>query len=363
METFRHYLLARHQSALNNHIVAKLRSQFDETFLNRRIAAHHIDIGAALFNGNRLLGNRYRTFAHIQQQLHFRKLSRQQDPVRIGHLGANGECTRLRVDLRFGKVYITFIGIDSVISQSNRNIGLPGTGRILTAYLDIAFLAFKVIQCGHTEVHQYGIALHHGSEQRFGSRTYQCSQVHVSFTDMSRQGGTHDCIPQFQFRLIQISLAHGNGSLGGFISGLRIIQIQLAGGILRIQRANTLQVTFGLQRLRLVFLQLRAGLISLCTVLVLIDDKQDLILCYILTFGEKHTLQVSLYARTNFYKLLRANTAYIFAKNFHITNFGRLHNHSGRFRLNFLRPGQYQITGKQYRHTGYHHYYPFLSQL
>ena len=180
---------------------------------------------------------------------------------------------------------------------------------------------------------------------------------------MSRQRRTHNGIPQLQLRLVEVCLAHDNRSLRRFVSSLRIIQIQLARRVLRIQGTDTLQVALGLQSLRLILFQLRTCLIRLSAVLVLVDNEQYLVLGYIRTFIEKHAFQVTLHTRTDFDELLRADTSYIFAKNLHIAHLGRFHDYSGRFRLYFLRPGQYQIAGKQHRHAGYHHYHPFFSQL
>ena len=57
METFSHNLFSGNQTTLNHPIVAKFRSQFNETLFNRRVPAHHKNICTTFLNGNRLLRN------------------------------------------------------------------------------------------------------------------------------------------------------------------------------------------------------------------------------------------------------------------------------------------------------------------
>lgn len=63
------------------------------------------------------------------------------------------------------QIHIALIRIDGIIRQSNRNVRLPGTCRVLTPYIDIPFLAFQVIQCRHAEIYQNRITFHNRSQQ------------------------------------------------------------------------------------------------------------------------------------------------------------------------------------------------------
>ena len=177
---------------------------------------------------------------------------------------------------------------------------------------------------------------------------------------MPRQRRTDQRIPQFQFSLIQIGLAHRYRSFCSFVSSLGIVQIQLAGSVLRIEGADTLQIALCLQCLRFILLQLCTGFVSLCPILFLVYHKKYLVLGDICSFCEKHILQIPFHTRTYLYKLLGANTSHVLSIYLHISFFRRFHNHGRSFRFNLFRPSQNEVACQQYRHAGNHHQQPLL---
>ena len=148
-----------------HYIVLEFGAEFDKTSLYSGVFAHDINIGSAFFDNNRFQRNDIGIFSYVKQKFYFGKLSRKQYLFRIRHFCTYGESTCLGIDLRFCKIDITFVRINSIISQSNRDIRLPRAGRILTAYLYIALFAFKIVQCGHAEIYQYRITFYYGSKQ------------------------------------------------------------------------------------------------------------------------------------------------------------------------------------------------------
>ena len=109
-------------------------------------------------------------------------------------------------------------------------------------------------------------------------------------TDIPGQRRGHYRIAQLHLRLIQIRLAHGDIRLGVFQSGRGVIQIQLAGGVLLVQRFQAFHVTSGLGRLGLAFLQLGFRLLYPSTIFIGINHKQGLILLHPFTFLKQHFL-------------------------------------------------------------------------
>ena len=88
------------------------------------------------------------------------------DNAQAAYETAEASVSMSQADLDQAELELGYTIVRSPLSGhiSERNVDL-GTGRVLTAYLDVTFLAFKIIQCGHTEIHQYRITLHHSGEQ------------------------------------------------------------------------------------------------------------------------------------------------------------------------------------------------------
>ena len=99
----------------------------------------------------------------------------------------------------------------------------------------------------------------------------------MTFTDLSGDRGAYHCVAQFLFGLFQVGLTHAYTGDGCLIRCYRIVQVQLAGCVLFVKRADTLQVTFGFLCLCFIFLQLGAYFVCFGAILVLVDDEQYLI--------------------------------------------------------------------------------------
>ncbi|EJX06858.1 hypothetical protein EVA_05033 [gut metagenome] len=252
--------------------------------------------------------------------------------------------------------------IYGVVGQGNGHVRLPRAGEVLLAQEHVAFLALQVVEGRHAEVHQYSITLHDGSQQRFGARTHQGTQVDVTFADVARQRRADDGIAQFQFGLVQVGAAHAHRCFGGLVGSNGIVQVQLAGRILFIQRSDTFQVALGLQRLCLVLLQLGASLVCLGAVLVLVDDEQHLVLVHVGTFGKLHLFQIAFHTGTHFDELLGAHTAYVFAVDFDVILSGGSNDNSGKFGLGRGTTGGNQIDADYQADTYYCNGCSFLLQ-
>ena len=285
-----HNIFAGYNTTFYHDIVTELRSQLYETTFNRRVTTHNENMCSTFLDHQSLLRYNGSMLAYIKQYTYFSELTRKQYTIRIGHLSTNRECTRLGIDLRFSKIYNTFIYIGAVIRQGNGNSRLPGAARIFLTYDNITFFTFQIIQCCHTKIHQYGVTLYNRSQQGLSTSTYQCTKVHMTFTDVARYRRTYPRIAQFLFRLIEISLAHTHAGYSRFISRNSIIQIQLTGCILFKQRTDTLQITLGFTHQSRILTQLSTSLICFGTILLLVDDEQDLIFRHIRTFLKSHTL-------------------------------------------------------------------------
>ena len=82
----------------------------------------------------------------------------------------------------------------------------------------------------------------------------------------------------------------GDIRLGIFQGGCGVIQIQLAGGVLLVQRFQAFHITPGLGRLGLAFLQLGFRFLYSSTIFIGINHKQGLILLHPFTFLKQHFL-------------------------------------------------------------------------
>ena len=263
--------------------------------------------------------------------------------VGVGHFCTDGERSGFRIYLWIGKVNETFVWIYGVVGKRNADGRLPGTCRVLLAESYVTLFTFQIVKCSHAEINQYSIAFYDGGKKRLIAAAYQRSQVDISFTDLSGYRRTYDGISQFLFCLIQISFAHAYAGYCSFISSNGVVQVQLAGCILFIQRTDTVQVTLSLAGCCFVLLQLGTCLVCFGTVFILINDKECLVSFYISSFLEKHLFEETLYAGANFYKLLSTDSAHVFSINFYILLLSRCHANDGKFRFRFFFAGQNQV--------------------
>ena len=144
--------------------------------------------------------------------------------------------------------------------------------------------------------------------------------------------------------MVEVGFAHAHRGYSCFVRSNGVVEIELAGSILLVKRTDTLQIALRLQRLRFILLQLRTHLVCLSLVLVLIDNKQHLVLIHISTFCKQHLLKIALNASAHFYELLSAYTTYIFAVNLYVFLCCRSNNHCGKFGFGFRTMGSYQIN-------------------
>ena len=208
--------------------------------------------------------------------------------------------------------------VHAVVRKGDGNGRLPGTVFHLLTDHDVTFLTLQVVECGHAEVNQYGVALDDCGEQRLARCSDQRTQVDVAFTDMSRNRGAYDGVTQLEFSLVQVGLTHTYTGYCRFVGRNGVVQVQLAGCVLFIQRADTFQVAFCLACLSLVFLQLCPYTVGLCLVLVLIDDEQHLVTFYVGTFFEKHFFQIPFHTGSDFDELLGTDTSDVLTINLYI---------------------------------------------
>ena len=125
MVTFHDNFFTGSQSASYDYQILLLRSQFDKSFFCRSVFTSHVYVSPAFFDDDGFHRYGYGVFAHVEQQQHFGRLARQQYMVGIGHLCAYRKCSGQRVDLRFGKVDKTFVGILRIVGEGDRDIRLP----------------------------------------------------------------------------------------------------------------------------------------------------------------------------------------------------------------------------------------------
>ena len=247
----------------------------------------------------------------------------------------------MRVYLRLGKVHETAVRVFGVVRQRYGDIGLPGAGGVLLPEIDVPLTALEVVECGHAEIHQHRVALYYGCQERLATCPHQRTQVDQPLTDVARDGGTDDGVSQLLLRLEEVGLTHCHRRHGTLIGSHGIVQVQLAGGVLCIQRTDTLQVPLCLPFLRLVFLKLRTCLVRLGTVLLLVDDKQDLILCYIGSFLKEHLFQKAFHTGTYLHELLRPDAPHVFPVDVHILLRYRYGCHHRHVRLGSRTMSQY----------------------
>ena len=92
------------QASLDDDIISYFRTNFYETSLNGGVCPEHINICAAFFNIDRFERDDISVFPNVEEKFHFGKLSRQQSPVGIRHLGTYREGACKSVDFRSGEI-------------------------------------------------------------------------------------------------------------------------------------------------------------------------------------------------------------------------------------------------------------------
>ena len=341
-------IFIRGKSSFDDEVIARFRTRFHETLLHDAVPAHDEDIGAALLDNQGLLGNHDRPFEHVEQQFDLSELSGEQDMVGIGHLGPHGEGTRLGIDQRIGEIDQSPIGILRPVGQRDRNIGVPLAGRILMAQIDVTGLATQVIQRGHTEIDPHRIALYHGGQQRLAARTDERTDIGVPLGNVTRNGRLHGRVAEYHFSLRKVGFAHHHVRHSALVGGDGVIQVELTGGILLIQRTNTVQVALGLQSLGPGFVQLRLGLVRTGAIDRRVDDEKRLALLNIGSLGKEHLLQITFDAGPDLDELLGPDTAHVLAIDadiFDLHRFDGHHRQSGG-----LRPGTQQHDEQNDQH-------------
>ena len=120
------------------------------------------------------------------------------------------------------------------------------------------------------------------------------------------------------FGLREVRFAHRHGGRGAFIGGDGIVQVELAGGILLVERADALQVAFGLLGQGPVLVQLSPGLVDAGLVDLGVDDEKGLSAADVGTLFEEHPFEEALHPGTDLDELLGTDAADVFAVDFDV---------------------------------------------
>ena len=179
------------------------------------------------------------------------------------------------------------------------------------AQIDVTGLATQVIQRGHTEIDPHRIALYHGGQQRLAARTDERTDIGVPLGNVTRNGRLHGRVAEYHFSLRKVGFAHHHVRHSALVGGDGVIQVELTGGILLIQRTNTVQVALGLQSLGPGFVQLRLGLVRTGAIDRRVDDEKRLALLNIGSLGKEHLLQITFRRGPGSHELLGPDTAHV----------------------------------------------------
>ena len=247
--------------------------------------------------------------------------------VGVGHLGAHGEGSRLGVDLRVGEIDQPPQRIARVVGQGDGDVGVPAARGILLPQIDIALLAAQVVHTGHAEIDTHRIALDNGRQQRLAARPHEGSDVGVAGADIARDGRLYGGVAQRRGRLHQVGFAHQHVGRRALVGGRRIVQIELAGGILRIERADAFQVALGLLGQCAILVELRLGLVHAGAVDLGVDDEERLPLLHVASLAEEHPFEITLHAGPHLDELLRTDAPHELAVDLHVLRGDRLDRH------------------------------------
>ena len=105
-----------------------------------------------------------------------------------------------------------------------------------------------------------------------------------------------------------------------------------------MQRADAVQVAFGLLGLRAGLVELRACAVDACAVEARVDHEEGLALVDVGAFGEEHLLEVAFDAGADLHELLGADAADVFAVDVDVLGGGRFHGYDRQVGLHGLRP-------------------------
>lgn len=125
--------------------------------------------------------------------------------------------------------------------------------------------------------------------------------------------------------------AHRHGGRGAFVGGDGVVEVQLARGVLLVERADAFQVAVGLEFQSLVFVQLCLRLVYPGFVELGVDDEQRLPLLDVGSLLEKHFFEKALHPGADFDELLGADASHVFAVEFDVVGFGRLDLDHGQY--------------------------------
>ena len=294
-----------------------------------------------LLGGDGLGRHHDRILTHVKQHCHVRELPGEQGMLRIGHLGPDRECSRLGVNLGVGEVHEAAVGVHGLVRKRDLHIRSPGSGGVGLSEVHIPRLALLVVEVGHLELHEHRVALHDGGEQRLSAGTHQSTDVHIAFADVAADRRAHDGVAERKFALGQIRLAHLHLGLRGLIVGYRVVQIQLAGGLLLVERLDTPQGTLRLLGEGLVLLELGLVLVDRRLILPRVYYEQSLVPLHIRALLEKHALEIALDARTHLDELLRPYRSGIFPVDFDVLRLHGLRLHDRNILRFWLPAGQH----------------------
>jgi hypothetical protein len=118
--------------------------------------------------------------------------------------------------------------------------------------------------------------------------------------------------------LREIGFADFDVRRSAFVSGDRIVEIELAGGILLVKRPDAVQVALGFQCLRTGFVQLSPRPVRPGAIKFRIDDKEGLSFVDMRSFGEKHLLEIAFHTGVDFDELLCPDPSHIFPVYVHV---------------------------------------------
>jgi hypothetical protein len=250
--------------------------------------------------------------------------------VGIGHLGADRKGPGLGVYLRVGEIDQSAQGIGRPVGEGDGDVGVPRAGGIAVPEIDVAGLGAQVFERRHAEVDTHRIALDDGSQERLPAGTDEGPDVGVALGNIARHRRPDGGITQRELGLREVGLANDDVGRGALVSGDGIVEVELAGGVLLVERTDAVQVALGLQSLRPGLVELGPSAVGAGAVELRVDDEEGLPLIDIGTLGEEHPFEVTLDAGADFDELLGANTPHILAVDIDVLRDDGLDGHDGQ---------------------------------
>ena len=152
----------------------------------------------------------------------------------------------------------------------------------------------------------------------------------MAFGDVARDGRLHGGVAERHLGLREVGLADHHVGRGALVGGHRIVQVELAGGILLVEGADAVQVALGLGLQRAGLVELGGRLVGAGAVEAGVDDEERLPFLDVGTLGEEHLFEVALDAGADFDELLGADAAHVFAVDVDILGRDGLDLHHGQ---------------------------------